>query len=148
MGHRRKAREFAMQALYMHETVERAADALSTLDWVDRDVTADIRAFAIRLIEGSIERREYIDGLIRKHSKNWKFERISAVDKSILRISIYAMLFIPDIPLAVTINEGIELAKAYGGNNSGQFVNGILDAIKKSERADAREPGGGSGETQ
>ena len=74
-----------------------------------------------------------IDELIIKHSKNWKFERLSVVDKSILRLSIYAMLYLRDIPVIVTINEGIELGKIYGGESSGQFINGILDAVRKHE---------------
>lgn len=146
MGHRRKSREYALQALYMFETAATPPEELVSLQWVDRDISDDIRDFAITLIEGATGNIEYIDGLIRKFSKNWKFERIGAIDKAVLRISIYAMLFIPEIPLAVTINEGIELGKTYGGNNSGQFINGILDAIKKSELPQDGARGGDSGE--
>mgnify|MGYP001082687976 CR=1 FL=1 len=133
MGHRRRAREYALQALYMYETVQTGLDELTELQWVDKDIPDDIREFAITLIRGSIESLDTVDALIVKHSRNWKFERLSAVDKSILRISIYALLFLPDIPEIVTIDEGIELGKLYGGESSGQFINGILDAIKKIE---------------
>ncbi|TAL35045.1 MAG: transcription antitermination factor NusB [Spirochaetes bacterium] len=146
MGHRRKAREYALQALYMYETVRTDVEELADLKWVDRDIPDDIREFSVSLIRGSLENLETIDGLIIRHSKNWKFERLSAVDKSILRISIYALLYVPDIPVIVTIDEGIELGKLYGGESSGQFINGILDAIKRTElkREDAheREPNG------
>jgi N utilization substance protein B len=77
---------------------------------------------------------EEIDQLIKKNAKNWKFDRIDTIDKSILRISIYSMLYSTDIPLNVTINEAVELAKKFGGDHSGQFINGILDAIKKQKK--------------
>ena len=133
MGHRRKAREYALQGLYMYETVGAPLEELASLDWVEREIGEDIREFARDLISGSIGHLEEIDDLIRRHSKNWKFERLSAVDKSILRLSVYALMHLPDIPVIVTINEGIELGKMYGGESSGQFINGILDAIKNQE---------------
>lgn len=139
MGHRRKAREYALQALYMYESVQADKDVLLLLEWVDRDISEDIRDFSTTLIKGTIENLPEIDELINRHSRNWKFERISPVDKSILRISIYALCNIQSIPYAVTIDEGIELAKMYGGENSSQFINGILDAIKKKELQPGKE---------
>lgn len=133
MGHRRKAREYALQGLYMYELTDTPVDILLKLEWVDKPIPDNIREFAVKLISGAIERIEEIDELITQHSRNWKFERLSAVDKSILRLSIYAMLHLKDIPVVVTINEGIELGKMYGGESSGQFINGILDAVRKSE---------------
>ena len=117
----------------MFETVHTPADELARLEWVDKDISEDIRKFAVALIDGSLRNMDEIDELIKTYSKNWKFERLSAVDKSILRLSIYALIHLPDIPSAVTINEGIELGKIYGGESSGQFINGILDAIHKYE---------------
>ncbi len=118
-------------------------NALS-LNWINEDadedadepVTDDARKFAVYLIEGTISREEEIDALIMKHSKNWKIERIGLVDKCILRLSLFSLLYIPEteIPSAVTINEGIELGKLYGGETSRQFINGILDAVKKSQQ--------------
>ena len=139
MGHRRKAREYALQALYMYESVQADMDDLLLLEWVDRDISEDIRDFSTTLIKGTFENLPEIDELINRHSRNWKFERISPVDKSILRISIYALCNIQSIPFAVTIDEGIELAKMYGGENSSQFINGILDAIKKKELQPGKE---------
>jgi N utilization substance protein B len=132
MGHRRKAREYALQGLYMFEISRIPVEDIAALRWVERDIPPDIREFAITLIQGTIECVDEIDSLIKKHSKHWNLERLGIVDKSILRLSIYAMLHLPEIPVNVTINEGIELGKIYGGENSGQFINGILDAIKKS----------------
>jgi len=133
MGHRRKAREYALQGLYMHETVGISADDLAGLGWVEKEIPGDIRDFAIDLIRGSIEHLEEIDSLIVKHLKNWKLERLDIIDKAILRISIYSMLHLRDVPDIVTIDEAIELGKMYGGENSGQFINGILDAIRISD---------------
>jgi transcription antitermination protein NusB len=133
MGHRRKAREYALQGLYMFELSKTPVERLVKLEWVDETDPDDIRDFAVDLISGSVEHMGTIDELIIKHSKNWKFERLSVVDKSILRLSIYAMLYKRDIPVIVTINEGIELGKIYGGESSGQFINGILDAVRKHE---------------
>lgn len=133
MGHRRKSREYALQGLYMHETVHTPLSELLNLSWVEKEPAEDIKQFAITLITGSIQNQEEIDNLIKLYSKNWKFERLSAVDKSILRLSIYAIKYLHDIPVVVSINEGIELGKIYGGESSGQFINGILDAIKKYE---------------
>ncbi len=133
MGHRRKAREYAMQALYMYETVRTPLQELISLHWIDKEIPEDIRDFAIILIEGTIDHLDFIDDLIKRYSKNWKFERINPVDKSILRISIYALLYLDSIPHPVTIDEGIELGKIYGSENTGQFINGILDAIRVHE---------------
>ncbi len=133
MGHRRKAREYALQGLYMYELSNTPVEELVNLHWVDKKIPDNIREFAVLLIEGSVKNIHEIDELIVKHSKNWKFERLSLIDKSILRLSIFAMLHLKEIPLVVTINEGIELGKIYGGESSGQFINGILDAVKKNE---------------
>jgi len=111
------------------------ADVLETvksLMWVDGDIPGDIRGFSADLIEKTIAEIDNIDALIDKYSKNWELKRLSAVDKSILRMSIYELLY-TSVPAAVAINEGIELAKIYGGDASGQFINGILDSINKTE---------------
>lgn len=133
MGHRRKAREYALQALYMYDTVQKSLEELVTLFWVDAPMTNEIKNFAISLVTNTITNIEKIDGYIMKYTKNWSFERIAAVDKAILRISICELMCYPDIPPAVTINEAIELGKIYGGENSGQFINGILDAVRREE---------------
>jgi len=132
MGHRRKAREYALQGLYMYEIGKKELGEIRTLDWLNKEIPDDIRDFAVTLITKSVENITYIDELIKTHSTNWTLERFGAVDKAILRLSVSALLYMQDIPAAVTINEAIELGKIYGGENTGQFINGILDAIKKS----------------
>jgi len=92
------------------------------------------------LIRGTLEHRDEADELIKKHAQNWELHRMAAVDRNILRLAIYEMLYRDDIPPVVSINEAIELAKAYGGADSGRFVNGILDRIRKDLDRPAREP--------
>jgi N utilization substance protein B len=81
-----------------------------------------------------------IDDRIRKYCENYEFRRISAVDRNVLRLAIYEMLYRDDIPPVVSINEAIELAKTFGGADSGRFVNGILDRVRKDLNRPAREP--------
>jgi len=116
----------------MYEVVGYDVGELSTLFWVDREIPDDTRDFASSLIRKTVEHIGEIDDLIKKYARNWSFERLSLVDMAILRLSICSMLFSRDVPLVVTINEGIELGKIYGGEFSGQFINGILDSIKKT----------------
>ncbi|HOP29346.1 MAG TPA: transcription antitermination factor NusB [Spirochaetota bacterium] len=133
MGHRRKARETALQGLYMHEVGKADIDTITRFDWLEETLSEEIRKFAVTIITGVVSNIEKIDSLISAYSKNWKPERLTVIDKSILRLAIFEMLFIEDIPTVVTINESIELGKTFGGENSGQFINGILDAVKKNE---------------
>jgi len=140
MGHRRKSREYALQALYMCElrSPELNGSKLDllknaeSLEWIDADIPEPIREFAINLIKGTIEKIAEIDDIIDKYSKNWKLERLAIVDKSILRMAIYEMLNSDGTHPTIVINEAIEIAKIYGGAESGQFINGILDAVNKS----------------
>jgi len=140
MGNRRKAREYALQSLYMYESVRVPIEELLQIKWIEKEIPDEIRDFTSNLIEGSIKNIDYIDSLIIEYARNWKFERISVIDKSILRISIYALIYIDDVPSAVTINEGIELAKKYGDEGSGQFINGILDTIKNKKQKGQGDP--------
>ena len=88
-----------------------------------------LRAFTKDLVRGVCENRNHIDKLIKKASKNWRLERMSRVDRSILRLSIYEMLFMDDIPHKVSIDEAVELGKKFGTEESGAFINGVLDNI-------------------
>ncbi len=99
-----------------------------------------MREFAQPIIEGMVAHLPDIDERIRRYCENYEFRRISPVDRNVLRLAIYEMLYRDDIPPVVSINEAIELAKAYGGADSGRFVNGILDRIRKDLDRPAREP--------
>lgn len=131
MGQRHKAREYALQALYMHDIGKRPLDEIKTFEWLDSPIDSESKEFSIILIDGAISNIAEIDKVIKQHSKNWTPERLAAIDRAILRLAIFEMLFMDDIPDVVTIDESIELGKTFGGENSGQFINGILDSVKK-----------------
>lgn len=115
---RRKAREEAFKLLFQNEMNEQSEDSY------DND-------FVKQLVTGVHHEMEKIDSIIEKYLINWTLERISLVDKAILRIALYEIIFIEDIPHAVSINEAIELAHKYGDENSSKFINGILSEIIK-----------------
>ncbi len=99
-----------------------------------------VRAFADELARGVLQNRETCDNLIKKYLKNWDFDRITLLDRNILRLAVYEMLFRKDIPPVVSINEAVDIAKKYSTEESGKFVNGILDKIKNDILRPAREP--------
>lgn len=107
-----------------------------------------MQKFAEPLIRGVVKHREALDRLIVKYAENWELHRIANVDRNILRLAIYEMQHREDIPPVVSINEAVEIAKKFSTEDSGRFVNGILDKVKgellRSARGDARPPGGGT----
>lgn len=131
MGQRRKSREYALQGLYMYDVAKPPIDDIIAFEWIDTPIEKNVRDFALTLIKGTISNLEKIDEIIKKYSKNWIPERLTVIDRSILRLAIFEMLYMHDIPAVVTIDESIELGKTFGGENSGQFINGILDSVKK-----------------
>jgi N utilization substance protein B len=141
MHQRRKAREVALQVLYELDVQEIALREAIDLFWANFDAPEEARKFSTLLIEGTWNDREKIDALISGSSENWTISRMSRVDKSILRMAVYELLHCQDIPPKVTLNEAIDLGKVYGSENSGAFINGILDALygelrKKDEDQD------------
>src|SRR5438034_8192033 len=107
--------------------------------WEFCPATPRVREFAQPLIEGTVAHLPEIDERIRRYCENYEFRRISAVDRNVLRVAIYEMLYRDDIPPVVSINEAIELAKTFGGAESGRFVNGILDRVKNDLKRPLRE---------
>jgi N utilization substance protein B len=164
MGKRREARERAVQFLFQHELnpPEDLAAALTQF-WESQRTAAiaeekgaatwgqqvelppptteeaAIREFADPLIRGALEKRDEADDIIRKHAKNWELHRIAAVDRNILRLAIYEMLHRDDIPPVVSINEAVDIAKKFSTQDSGKFVNGILDKVKSELMRPARQ---------
>ncbi len=154
MGQRREARERAVQFLFQHdlnppENLNQALDqfwetqrlaaagADDKAKWGQKfelpAPSADeaaLRLFAEPLIRGTIENRDRIDEEIKKYAKNWDLHRMAAVDRNVLRLAIYEMLFREDIPPVVSINEAVDIAKKFSTPDSGKFVNGLLDKIK------------------
>jgi N utilization substance protein B len=130
-GKRRLARELAVQFLYQFDLTGGSLDEALPLFWqTQSDVGETGRAFAEELVRGVIEKRAEIDEKIAKYTEHWDLPRIAAVDRNILRLAMYEMLFRDDIPPVVSINEAVDIAKKFSTRESGAFVNGILDRLK------------------
>ncbi|AEH45734.1 NusB antitermination factor [Thermodesulfatator indicus DSM 15286] len=133
MGLRRKAREIAVQILYQADVAGVPFnEAFATYEGYFNP-SPKVLEFAKELVNGVAEKQEEIDKIIEKYAKHWKLSRMSATDRNILRLATYELLYRPDIPERVSINEAIELAKSFGSDESASFVNGILDAIYRHE---------------
>lgn len=131
---RREARILAVQALYAWDFSRGDLEGLLELPWFekrDSQLEEDL-LFTRTLIKGSVEYLDEIDSLIARQSQNWEIDRFNRVDLAILRMSVYAMRWHPEIPLSVTINEAVEIAREFGTDDSYRFVNGILDGIRKN----------------
>jgi N utilization substance protein B len=138
VGSRRKARELALQTLYeLDFQGSELGDAIVNMRARSEDAElvgraggdVDTAAFAERIVVGVMERREAIDALLGECSTNWKVARMAVVDRNILRMATFELRWMDDIPPKVTLNEAIEIAKRYGSEDSGAFINGILDRI-------------------
>ena len=129
MRGRRKAREIALQVLYglnfENIDVQKALD----LFWSNFVAPKAAKEFAAFLVQGTCEHRDELDKLIAGCSDNWSLGRMSKVDISILRLAVFEFLYCDDIPPKVTLNEAVDLGKTFGSENSGSFINGILDAL-------------------
>ena len=127
---RTRAREYALQMLYQAEITQDSIGYVQELFWQSENAPDLVREFANPLVEGTFEHREAIDSAIRSTADNWTLERMPIVDLCILRSATYELLYLVDIPPAVSINEAVELAKAYSTDDSPKFVNAVLDRIK------------------
>ena len=155
MGKRREARERAVQFLFQYdmnppEDLDRAlemfwetqraaaiAEEKKSANWGEpvelpppTVEEAAVRLFADPLIRGAVEHRDEADEVIKKHARNWELHRIAAVDRNVMRLAIFEMLHREDIPPVVSINEAVDIAKKFSTQDSGKFVNGILDKVK------------------
>ena len=133
MSQRSKSREIALQGLYQYEVGAMDIDRILTCFWVQNvnpSILDNVLNFAKNLIQKTINHIQEIDYLIEKNLNNWKINKITIVDKSILRFSTYEIIYDQEIPPIVTINEAVHLAKRFGKNNSYIFINGVLDSIK------------------
>lgn len=128
MKKRTRARELALQFLYQADLVQKQVEeADEFLRSEERD--AETRRFAQRLIKGVLEGRDAIDEIIQQVAQNWNISRMAVVDRNVLRLATHELLNCEDIPPKVAINEAIEIGKRYSTQNSGAFINGILDKI-------------------
>jgi N utilization substance protein B len=128
---RTKSREFAMQMLFQWDMSQQEFAKLESKFWKSAKAADKTRAFANKLFEGAAKEVTALDELIAKHCENWRFERLAAIDRAILRLAIHEMKA-AETPAKVVLNEAVELAKKFSSEESGAFVNGILDSVLKS----------------
>ena len=133
MGYRRKSREYALQMLYQYDVSHQSA-GLADGFWADKEVPENIMEFADSIVNGVIENLDMIDDKIRLSASNWSIDRMAVVDRNILRMAVFELFYIKDIPVKVTLNEAIEIAKRFGEEESGSFVNGIIDRIVRDHQ--------------
>ncbi|MEZ5980089.1 MAG: transcription antitermination factor NusB [Planctomycetota bacterium] len=128
---RSRGRELALQFLYQVDL--RGTDVLEDLPSFlhDEEREKDAVRFAESLVRGAVDRRAEVDEMIQAVAQNWKLERMAAIDRNVLRLAAFEMMYVPDVPPKVSINEAIELGKRYSTQNSGGFINGILDKIRE-----------------
>lgn len=130
MGVRRKARERALQALFFADMCRYDAHEALALFCTHFNPPEPILSFFTELTNGVVKHRRSIDRIIERFSKHWKLGRMSCVDRNILRLAVFELLSCPEIPAKVSINEAIEIGKKFGTEDSGGFINGILDSIR------------------
>ncbi len=125
---RRKAREYALQILFQLDIrKEKPSAAVLKHFWAEYSPDEEVKLFAEEIVKGTYKHLSRINDLIHQCAKNWSLDRMAVVDRNVLRMAIYEILYRIDIPTSVTINEAIEIAKKFGTDESGAFVNGILD---------------------
>lgn len=135
MRKRTQARECALQILYQVEMNPSGLEEVIPSFWEENpEVPAEVRGFAETLVRGSIQNLEEIDAVIVRATENWDLARMAVIDRNILRFSTYELLFLEDIPPKVAINEAVNLAKKFSQEESGKFVNGVLDKINHTEK--------------
>ncbi len=132
---RRKAREYALQILFQIDFISgNVGDESFERFWSDKKESADVKKFSKELVIGTISKLNEIDLIIERATENWPLKRMAAVDRNILRLATYEILYRKDIPPAVTINEAVEIAKKFSQAESAPFINGILDRLSKEMR--------------
>lgn len=146
MGTRRQARELAMQALFFMDMQKNISAEMLQRFCENFCPSKKTQPFFLTLVNGVITARDEIDALIERFSKNWKISRMSGVDRNVMRIGVYEMLYCDDIPPKVSINESVDIGKKFGTEDSGAFINGIMDGIRHAleneeiERLDKSQP--------
>ena len=131
MGQRRRARECALQMLFQIDVAGGAPVEIYPDFWREHEVEDEVRSFAESLVAGVTRERERLDALIAGAASNWRVERMAVVDRNILRMAAYELSHLTDTPAAVILDEAIEVGKRFGTEQSGAFINGVLDAVKR-----------------
>ena len=138
MSSRRKARVLAFQTLFSMEFNYLNLEQLIKFEWLDeshlKSLDEETILFTKLLVTGTVENLKEIDEVIKKQLQKWNFDRVVKVELAILRLSVYSILFQKDIPVTVTINEAIDIAKEFGADDAYKFINGVLDGLKKARK--------------
>ena len=140
MGSRRKARELALQMLFQWELGGHTPEHVIATFLQTQRLDPEVESFARALFEGAVSEVEALDRRVREHAEHWRLERMAAVDRNLLRVALYELLRHPETPPAVVINEALEIARRFSGEDSVEFVNGVLDAIRKTLPASPPAP--------
>jgi N utilization substance protein B len=135
MGHRRRARELALQMLFQLDLTGDAVEEMAEQFWRDTPAGDEERTFAQHLVLGVAGTREALDQRIAGVARNWRLERMAVVDRNVLRLALFELFDDVATPPAVVIDEAVEIAKKFGGSDSGAFINGVLDAIRRQHEA-------------
>jgi N utilization substance protein B len=131
LGQRRRAREFALQMLFQIDLTGGSPDKVFREFWAGQEADPAAHDFAELLVLGVGDRREELDAMISGAAEHWRIGRMAVVDRNVLRIAAFELLHGPPTPSAVVIDEAIEVAKKFGSEDSGSFINGVLDAIRR-----------------
>jgi transcription antitermination protein NusB len=134
MGARRRSRETAMQALFYMDIRNDIGQEMFDRYCQNFPPSKKIEPFFGQIVEGVMAAVVKIDAVIESYSSNWKLSRISGVDRNIMRVAVYELLYCSDIPTKVSINEAVDVAKKYGTEESGAFINGVLDSIHLAKK--------------
>jgi N utilization substance protein B len=132
MGRRRKAREETLRILFRLEFENKQIEKTLNQYWESKKTSEEIKEYSTWLVNGIITDQAKIDNIIQQVSKHWRISRMALVDRNILRMAVFELLYEENIAPAIVINEAIEIAKKYSGDEAATFVNGILDAIRKN----------------
>ena len=133
MRKRTQAREFALQLLYHRDINPEPAETLLQSFWESTPALAEVREYAEGLVQGTLNHLNEIDKILSEYAEHWELHRMAVVDRNILRFAVYELLYMEEIPPKVVINEAVNIAKKFSQEESGKFVNGILDKINHSE---------------
>jgi N utilization substance protein B len=132
MASRRKARELALQMLFQWELGRHSPQHVVSTFLRAQKIDEEVESFARALFEGTVAEVETLDRLVQEHSQHWRLERMPAVDRNLLRVALYELRHHPETPPAVIINEALEIARRFSDKDAVDFVNGVLDAIRKN----------------
>lgn len=133
MRKRTQAREFALQVLYKRDLNPEPSENILGSFWDENPAPPEVQEYTDRIVRGTLEHLSDIDTVLSKYTEHWDLHRMAVVDRNILRFSTYELLYLSDIPPKVVINEAVNIAKRFSQEESGKFVNGILDKILRTE---------------